>query len=892
MGNRMKKYNPAFLSGDELVKSFVVRNAEFERIMEIVRDNTGPTNQHVMLIGPRGIGKTMLALRVAEEIRRDKQLQKKWYPLVFGEESYQVSTPGEFWLEGLFHLAHKTGDVKWDRTYEELRYESDEQRLCERALGQLMDFADAEGKRIMLVVENFNMLLGEQISDTDAWKLRETLSHEKRVMLLATATSRFKEIENTGKAMFELFKLYKLERLELEECGLLWAFITGKEPGDRRVRPLEILTGGNPRLLAIISKFAAKVSLKRLMEDLMQLVDDNTEYFKSYLDRLPPVERKAYLTLVEFWDPVTARQIAKASRLGVSKVSSMMGRLIQKGMVEEADDSGRTKYYQVCERMYNIYHLMRRRGGPSGRARGLVRFMSGFYGPEEMVGLAQQITEEACRLKQGSRRDHFFCYRELLVTAPEGQRQELIKAIPKEFFTMQDMPDSLKRIIARETAKPEKERADATFRKLMKQANEVVTNSKQPKRQEEARRICQGLANVAPKNAKAWLMQGALLHYVLGKYKRAEKAYRRGTQLAPEVDVGWGCLGILFHKNLGQYEEAEEAYRKAIDLGGKDSFLYTKLGQLLHENFDRYEEAEQMYRKALELDEKDAETWAMFGMLVDEKFGRYEEAEEAYRKVIELSEKEAFGWVRLGLLLHEKLERYEEAEEAYRKAIKFAEKDAWIWKQLGELLEDKLERYEEAEQAYRRVTELEPKKDAGWLKLGYVQGRCLEKHEDAKKAFKKATELAPEKIIGWGLLGMINWVMDRYEEAEKMFRKVIELEPNEARGWTSLIGLLIEGLEQPDEAIKVLGHYLERSEVVKGATEVTTEMVVDLAAHDLGREVLEVLAESASAEMLEPLVVGLRLYLGEDVKVAVEIKEVGKDVAERIKERSEQIKDK
>ncbi|MHC4867191.1 MAG: ATP-binding protein [Planctomycetota bacterium] len=170
---RRVKYNPAFLTAEELVASFVVRHTELELIVQVVRENVTKSNQHVLVIGPRGIGKTMLALRVVQQIRDDEALGAKWYPLVFGEESYQVSTPGEFWLEGIFHLAHRTGDERWQRTYEDLRDERDEERLQERALGQLMDFADRQGKRLLLVVENFNMLLGEQISDDDAWKLRQ-----------------------------------------------------------------------------------------------------------------------------------------------------------------------------------------------------------------------------------------------------------------------------------------------------------------------------------------------------------------------------------------------------------------------------------------------------------------------------------------------------------------------------------------------------------------------------------------------------------------------------------------------------------------------------------------------------------------------------------------------
>ena len=55
---------------------------------------------------------------------------------------------GEFWLEALFHLAEQTGDTKWKQTYLELREETNEQRLRERALGQLLDFADSRSQKL------------------------------------------------------------------------------------------------------------------------------------------------------------------------------------------------------------------------------------------------------------------------------------------------------------------------------------------------------------------------------------------------------------------------------------------------------------------------------------------------------------------------------------------------------------------------------------------------------------------------------------------------------------------------------------------------------------------------------------------------------------------------
>ncbi len=109
-----------------------------------------------------------------------------------------------------------------------------------------MDFADQQGKRILLIVENLGML-SEQLTENADWELRHTLQNEPRLMLLATAVSRFEAIANMGKAWFDLFAIHKLEPLGQEQCVELWRSVSGGELDAGRSRAFELLSHQNTR---------------------------------------------------------------------------------------------------------------------------------------------------------------------------------------------------------------------------------------------------------------------------------------------------------------------------------------------------------------------------------------------------------------------------------------------------------------------------------------------------------------------------------------------------------------------------------------------------------------------------------------------------------------------
>ena len=397
---QIRKFNPGtFQSDEEVIAQFVVRNRELGVVLEVLRGNIdSPSCQHILVVAPRGRGKSMLLARVAAELRADAALSETLLPVRFMEESQEVFNLADFWLETLFHLARECAASHPELTRELRATHADlsgrwrERMLADHARAAVLDAADRLGRKLVLMVENLQSLCGD-VEEGFGWKLRGELQMEPRIMLLATATSRFDRLDDVNEPFFELFRILNLEPLATEDCRRLWEEVSGDQVSTREMRPLEILTGGSPRLLVIVAEFARHRSLRQLMEELVTLVDDHTEYFRGHLEALAKTERRVYLAVIDLWQPSAAGEIAARSRLDVRTVSTMLGRLADRGAVI-AEGTGRKRRYAAAERLYSIYYKLRRERDEAAVVQNLIHFMAAIYSKAELADIISGLRME------------------------------------------------------------------------------------------------------------------------------------------------------------------------------------------------------------------------------------------------------------------------------------------------------------------------------------------------------------------------------------------------------------------------------------------------------------------------------------------------------------------
>ena len=397
MAVAVKKYNPGFLTDVQIIDSFCVRTAEFESLVESLREIDAGSSPHSLVIGPRGSGKTHLLLRVAAEVRRNPALAGL-FPVVFAEESYEVATCGEFWLECLGRLAEQADEDERESlrlTCQDLRAVSDDQALADRCIGSLLDFADRQDTRLVLIVENLNMLFSD-IGDPDVgWQLRQTLQTEPRIILLAAppAASTKSTIPSTPSTTYSgSLCCDHSTPMNARPSGrpLLGSHPPPKRSGRSRSSPAAT-RASSPSSPASAPTAPSATSWRT--SSTSSTSTPNTSRATSNPSR--PRNAASTSPSPASGNPPRPREIAALARLNTNACSAQLKRLVARGAVAVDGGTPRRRRYYMTERLYNIYYLLRRGTGTDSVVQALIDFMVCLYSPSEIGDIVESILESS-----------------------------------------------------------------------------------------------------------------------------------------------------------------------------------------------------------------------------------------------------------------------------------------------------------------------------------------------------------------------------------------------------------------------------------------------------------------------------------------------------------------
>jgi len=783
-------YNPQSLSKVEALAQFHARQAAYMSLIDLLREDRP---SHVLIIGTRGMGKTTLLQRVRYGVEDDGELNSRYLVLAFPEEQYNVNRLHHFLLNTVDALADTMERLKNDRMlarvegYAEMVGKSTPEEIEQRVPEFLAEISLQMEKGLLLLVDNADRLF-ETIEDRQQWRLRELLSSRQDLTLFGATTQASDGIYGPERAFFEFFKIHRLTPLtfgEVRDLLLRLSENVEEKEGEKgaakrrvaewldadaaRLRTLVQLTGGNPRTTVLLFHLVLDGLAGGAREYLEQLLDQVTPNYKGRVDELPAQAQQVLDAVALRWDPVTAMEVAEETGLETSAVSTQLTRLVRQGILEKADPGDSKKaLYQVSERFFNIWYLMRASRRVRAKLRWFVEFLRVFFDSGELEGMAWERIQRYQSTWRGHPEEIETAFAYVLASGTGRDRVE--SYLRQKCADMEEMWRPYLDLIECPIVDERRGSGPSTMLKSEIEGNSQVDN------EAELRKAIE----LDPKVASRWNSLGNLLAKTTDRSADAEAAYRKAIELDPKVAGFWNNLGNLLARKPERNTEAEAAYRNAIELEPKVSLFWISLGNVLARTAERIAEAETAYRKAIELDRTVAGFWNNLALILAKAPERTGEAEAAFHKAIELDATRAWWWNNLGNLLAKMPERISDAEEAYRKAIELDPKRAVFWNDLGIFLTLTSERTADAEAAYRKAIELDANDARYWGSLGTFLACRAGRPKDAEAAFRNAVKLGSGNFGIVHNFGVLLWCeLNDPKEATDYFRQAYQLKPGD-----------------------------------------------------------------------------------------------------------------
>ena len=459
-------YNPAILSDDAFLANFVARGELVQHFLSRLGDiePTGLASHHLIL-GQRGMGKTSFLRRVAIGVRDDPALSAVLLPLSFREEQYNVHNLHVLWcncLDALGDWFERTGESEkaaaLDLEVEELTHGKPDPE-GEPALAAFRRWTRAEGRRPLLLLDNIDIILDGL--RTQQWSLRRVLQQAGGIVVVGACASFLEATADRDAAFYDFFQITLLERLEADamltclrrlaetrgEQGRKVLTLLATDPG--RIRTLHDLTGGNPRTLTLLYLLLELDAEGEVFGDLERLLDQVTLLYKARVEDLAPQARVVLDALALAWNPSVAADLAAATGLPTTTVSTQLDRLQRDGIVEKVSISTSSRAaYQLGERFFNIWYLMRH--GPRRqrqRLRWLAEFLRALYTPTQLRDRARGLLNAEDR--HGTDRGHYLMALGDAMETPAWQqilgeeaRREIERYLARSGHRVEDVADT------------------------------------------------------------------------------------------------------------------------------------------------------------------------------------------------------------------------------------------------------------------------------------------------------------------------------------------------------------------------------------------------------------------------------------------------------------------
>ena len=388
-------YRSGVTSPERLRHTSVAREHLLDNAIESLRGSVGrKSKNHLLFIGPRGIGKTHLLSCIEDAVQSDETLSASVVIVRFPEESNRTLSFADF-LIGMCGILKEVleDEPLWTKLFAEVETEDDDARVADTLVPAIRKENRRLGRTLLVMLENLGEILTRQIRDqSDVAALRKFFMADNGCLLLATAPLHFDGITDIEQPFYDFFDVQILENLSFEETvevirlNLEWEertdILETLEDMRPRLQALYRMTGGNPRLTMMLYELIAYESVTSVQDQFHLLLDRISPFYQGRLNDLPPGQRALLECLASMRDQEkTPAAIAARMRMSQQETSSLLKRLTDAHYLraDRHPQDRRSRLYTIREGFFDIWLAMNLSRGARKRMPFLLDFFSLFY---------------------------------------------------------------------------------------------------------------------------------------------------------------------------------------------------------------------------------------------------------------------------------------------------------------------------------------------------------------------------------------------------------------------------------------------------------------------------------------------------------------------------------
>jgi len=358
-----------------------------QQLLDQIRSDVGRrTASHTLIVGPRGSGKTHLIAFVRKTCQASESGTSELLIMPLAEEEHGLTTLLDFLLAALRSCGY---DLR------ALNPEFGTRGRDIAAADAITTFDQTvAGRAVLVLIENLSSVLSA-MDDREVGRLRSFLQTHPRVSLLASSVELFTDSSRPDHPFYGFFSIQPLRPLNRKEARLYLAQLAGAK-GDtklesmirsRAAKPrldaIYDLTGGNHRLLAMLSTFLTVDGFAELVGPFVQMIDrELTPYYQQRLDRLSPQQKKILMAIADHHGrALTVKAIALYTFLTSQVVSRQLADLLHGAFVRRTA-LGRESHYELNEPLLRL--VLDIKGGRDRPLPLIIAFLRRWYHVREL----------------------------------------------------------------------------------------------------------------------------------------------------------------------------------------------------------------------------------------------------------------------------------------------------------------------------------------------------------------------------------------------------------------------------------------------------------------------------------------------------------------------------